>query len=329
MDLGKRSEQLIGKLYQDRKHVELTIGTLKDGRTEVCHWGPNREEKNDEVLIYPAGSFCKLFTTAMLAKYVAERKLDLDAPLSRYIQPLPDQYYPNLRKLATHSSGYSTQPYNTLYALKMLIRMNKPDGIFRVNPYHGAVNEADMRRLLSETHLKDRTYKFQYSNFGLGILGWIVGAVSGQGYWDGIQAYILEKLGLKNTSLGNTDMLGYDKKDQPCHCWPWDKEDVVAAAGALLSSMEDLLKFAQLQMDGSKPYLSLCHQEHGAGEKTFTSGLAWRLEKGTNISWHDGAAGAYSAFIGLDREKKTAVSIAVNYGLLDTKELAFSILNEL
>ena len=154
MDFSNQSERLMDKLYQGRKHVELTIGTLKDGRTEVHHWGPNREEKDNEVLIYPAGSICKLFTTALLAKYVSEGKLDLDAPLSQYIRPLPEQYYPNLRKLATHSSGYSTQPYNTLYALKMLARMNKPDGIFRVNPYHGAVNETDMRRLLAETHLR-------------------------------------------------------------------------------------------------------------------------------------------------------------------------------
>ena len=31
MNLSNRSEQLIGKLYYGRKHMELTIGTLKDG----------------------------------------------------------------------------------------------------------------------------------------------------------------------------------------------------------------------------------------------------------------------------------------------------------
>ena len=81
MNLSNRSEQLIGKLYQGRKHMELTIGTLKDGHIEVRHWGPDREEKNNEILIYPAGSICKLFTTAMLARYVAEGKNDPDSAL--------------------------------------------------------------------------------------------------------------------------------------------------------------------------------------------------------------------------------------------------------
>lgn len=42
-----------------------------------------------------------------------------------------------------------------------------------------------------------------------------------------------------------------------------------------------------------------------------------------------GFLSAYSAFVGLDREKKTAVAITVNYGLVDTKTLAFSIFEQL
>lgn len=329
MKLSEQTNSLLDKLYKGNKHVDLTIGILADGKMETLHLGPDREPVAGELPVYPVGSICKLFTTSMLAKYVAEGKLDLNAPLSDYISGLPEQYYPSLRKLATHSSGYGGTPHSTWTALKMVIRMNKPDGIFRTNPYHGTINEADMLRILAEKRLKDQVYKFQYSNFGMGVLGYIVGKISGQGFWDGMNAFVREELGLENTILGNTPMLGYDKKDQPCNCWPWDKADIVAPAGALLSSVEDLLKFARQQMDGSKPYLEVCHQRHADGEKSFESGLAWRLEKGTNISWHDGAAGAYSAFVGLDREKKTAVALAVNYGLVDTKELAFSILNDL
>ena len=124
-------------------------------------------------------------------------------------------------------------------------------------------------------------------------------------------------------------MIGYDKKDQPCDCWPWDKTDVVAPAGALLSSVDDRLSFAGQQMDGSKPYLEICHQQHGAGEKDFVSGLAWRLKRGTDVSYHSGNAGAFSAFIGLDRARKTAVSVAINYGLVDVDSLGFALLDSL
>lgn len=331
MTLTEQSRKKIAKLYQGRKHVELTIGTLKDGKIETVHWGPDMKQKNDEVLVYPVGSICKPFTTAMLAKYISEGKLDLNAPLSEYIQPLPEQYYPSLRKLATHSSGYAGTPHSTWTAIKLLARMNKPNGILRVNPYHG-IDGDDMMRILAEKPMKDKEYPFAYSNFGMGVLGYIVGAVSGLGFWDGLQEYIKQDLGLAHTSLGNTDMIGYDKKDQPCNCWPWDKTDMAAPAGALLSSVEDLLCFAKQQMDGSKPYLELCHQVHSAGEKgkDFDSGLAWRLKKGTGISYHGGNAGAYSAFLCLDRQKQTAAVVAINYGLVDDVEpLGFSLLEGL
>lgn len=328
MKFTEQSQQHIDKLYQGRRHVELSIGILKDGVRETIHWGPNREKKDSEVLVYPVGSICKPFTTALLAKYVSEGSLDLDEPLSTYIKPLPEQYYPSLVKLATHSSGYAGKPHSTWTAIRMIARMNKPDGILRVNPYHG-LDETEMLRILADTHLKDKTYPFAYSNLGMGVLGYIIGSVSGKGFWDSMQDYIRQDLGLENTYLGNTKMIGYDKKDQPCDCWPWDKMDVVAPAGALLSTVDDLLSFAGQQMDGSKPYLEICHQQHGAGEKDFVSGLAWRLKRGTDVSYHSGNAGAFSAFIGLDRVKKTAVSVAINYGLVDVDALGFALLDNL
>lgn len=329
MYLSKQTSALIDKLYKGNSHVDLSIGILVDGKMETLHLGSDRNPVKGELPVYPVGSICKLFTTSLLAKYLHEEKLELDASLSQYIPGLPEKYYPSLKKLATHSSGYGGTPFSTWKALKMMIRMNHPDGVFRTNPFHGTIKEADMLQILGEKELKDKVYPFQYSNFGMGVLGYIVGKTNGLGYWDGMNAYIREELGLEHSSLGNTDLPGYDKKDTPCNCWPWDKEDIVAPAGALLSSVEDLLKFARIHMDNTLPYLAICHQKHADGEKTYDSGLAWRLERETNISWHDGAAGAYSAFVGFDRERKIAVALIVNYGLVDTKSLGFSILNNL
>ena len=56
------------------------------------------------------------------------------------------------------------------------------------------------------------------------------------------------------------------------------------------------------------------------------SGLAWRLQKDMPVSWYTGAEGAFNAFIGLNREKKTAVAVAVNYGLVNAEQIGFSIL---
>ena len=325
MNFSEKTRQEINKLYKGRNHIDLSIGILKDGVKETLHWGPDKQFSQTK-LVYPVGSICKPFTASLLAKYISEGKLDLKAPISKYIPGLPDRYYPCLEKLATHTSGYTTQPYTFLTTLPFFLKMNREGGLFHTNPFRGYPDEAGMMKIIRETKLEDKPYKFVYSNIGMSILGYIVGQVSGEGFWDSLTRYIREYLGLRDTFLGNVDLIGYDRKDQPCRCWQWEKEDVVAPAGALNSTVDDLLDFAKINLDGSHPYLSICHEVHGPCEKNANSGLAWRLEKDAPISWHTGSAGAFSAWLGMDREAKTAAAVAVNYGLVNAEQIGFSIL---
>ena len=326
MKFSSATQTEIDKLYKGRRHVELTIGIRRDGEQEILHLGADRKEKGGEELVYPVGSICKPFTASLLAKYLAEGKLDLHAPINQYIQGLPDRYYPNLEKLATHTSGFKTQPYTLWTTIPFFLKMNQEGGLFHTNPFRGYPDETGMMKILRETKLEDKPYPFVYSNIGMGILGYIVGQVSGEGFWDSMNRYIKEDLQLEHTFLGNVDLPGYDKKDQPCRCWQWEKTDIIAPAGALNSTVSDLLQFGSYQLDGQRPYLDICHEIHGPCEKNANSGLAWRLEKDAPISWHTGAAGAFNAFLGVDREKKTIVAVAVNYGLVNAEQIGFSIL---
>ena len=329
MDFSKAAKQQIGKLYKGRKHVELTIGILKDGEKEIRHWNPLRKETPDTALVYPAGSICKPFTASLMAKYIAEGKLDLHVPISEYISGLPSRHYPTLEQLATHTSGFKTQPYSPRTAIPLFLRMNQEDGLLHVNPFRGKLDDEGMLQIARDTVLKDKAYPFVYSNIGMSILGYIVGQVSGEGFWDSLTRYIREELGLHNTFLGNVDMLGYDKKNRPCRCWQWDKTDAIAPAGALNSTAGDLLDFAVKNLDGSLPYLTLCHEIHGPCDKRTNSGLAWRLEKDSPISWHTGSAGAFSVWLGMNRDTGTAVAVEANYGLVNVEQIGFSILKTL
>ena len=325
MEFSPNTRAEIDKLYKGRRHVELSIGILKDGEISYSHWNPSREA-DDQLLVYPVGSICKPFTASLLAKYISEGKLDLTAPISDYLPDLPPRYYPSLEKLATHTSGFKTQPYTLLTTLPFFLRMNREGGLFHTNPFRGYPTYDGMMQIIRDTVLQDKDYPFVYSNIGMGILGYIVGQVSGEGFWDSLNRYIREELGLDHTFLGNVDMVGYDRKEHPCRCWQWEKEDVVAPAGALNATVTDLLRFAVRNLDGSLPYLAMCHQIHGPCEKNADSGLAWRLEKDAPISWHTGAAGAFNAFLGLNRETHCAVAVAVNYGLVNAEQIGFSIL---
>ena len=327
MEIRTVAEPDIRSLYPKRSHMELTLGILQNGEIQVIHFDPEQNE-SDEVLIYPVGSICKTFTASLLAKYISEGKADLNTPLSTYISGLPEQYYPSLRRLAVHSSGYGGKPFSMLETLIRLATMNKPDGLLHVNPFRGTLDENVMRKLIAETKLKDKEYKFEYSNLGYGILGYILGIIGQNNYWDLMNDYAQNDLGLKDTMIGNVTLTGYDKKENPCSCWKWEKSDVIMAAGALNSTAADMLKYASIQLDGSRPYLDLCHQVHGVGEKDFRSGLAWRLTD-DGISWHTGSAGAFSAWLGLSRRNKTAVFIGTNYGLVDVENPGLNLLRSL
>ncbi len=151
MDFTVKTKAEIEKLYKNRKHVELTIGIDRNGSRELIHMGPGGQVDQDVDRVYPVGSICKPFTTSLLAKYLDAGKLDLQTPINQYIPGLPDRYYPNLEKLATHTSGYTTQPYTLLTTLPFFLKMNKEGGLFHTNPFRGYPDEQGLLRILRET----------------------------------------------------------------------------------------------------------------------------------------------------------------------------------
>ena len=158
MTFNAATQKEIDKLYKGRHHVDLTIGILLNGETEFLRLGPDGKEVGGPQLVYPVGSICKTFTTSLLAKYLAERKLDLHTPIDRYIPGLPERYYPNLEKLATHTSGYTTQPYSLLTTIPFFLKMNREGGLFHTNPFRGYPDEAGMLKIIRDTVLEDKPY---------------------------------------------------------------------------------------------------------------------------------------------------------------------------
>jgi len=108
-EISSEIQSLIKKTCKGKKHIKLTIGYVLDGEKTVKVFNENGEIKN-ESYIYEIASITKTFTASLLAKYIHENKMSLDDSIQKYFVGLDaDKYYPTLKRLATHTAGYSIQ----------------------------------------------------------------------------------------------------------------------------------------------------------------------------------------------------------------------------
>ncbi len=331
MNFSLKTKQELEKYVSKRPKSILTIGTISGDTQQIITLDSASKPMEGRNLRYDIGSLTKTFTVALMAKHAYEGTLSFDDSLDKHIEGLPEGYYPTLRRLATHAAGYPAPiPFGKLFLAKSLLGMNKPNGLMRVNPYRGALDEKVMFDILKSTKLQDKDYKFSYSNFSFGILGYIAGQKASTNYWEAMDRFVQEEFGMKNTWIASEDsLIGYDQKSKECRNWQWDKSDVIIAAGAITSDAQDVLKYLKSNMYDEKPYLKMCHKKYGEGNKKWQMGLGWRIKPNTQIFWHDGNAGCFSAFAAFDKEKKVGTVLMCNYGLVNMQNLGFAVLEDI
>jgi CubicO group peptidase (beta-lactamase class C family) len=139
------------------------------------------------------GSMDKMFTAVAIMQLVEQGKLSLDEEVGEY---LPD--YPNpevadsvtLHQLLMHTSGLGNYFDSPLY-------LDRHDQIRSL---------ADYLSLFADEPLQFQPgAQFAYSNSGYIVLGLIIEAVSGQSYYDYVQAHIFEPSGMHDTACYELD----------------------------------------------------------------------------------------------------------------------------
>lgn len=181
-------------------------------------------------------SITKTFTTVLIMRLVEEGKIDLQAPLSRYLPEYRGEGGDRITidNLLTYSSGLDNndQRDDAIYAVQM-----SPEAL--IDKYFSG-------KLVSEPG-----NKFSYKNADYIILGRIIEKLSGKSYPAILKEQILNPLKMTNTDyLRNGDIVGslangysFDKTTAAfSNDAPFWIENFYAA-GAMYSTVEDLLKF--------------------------------------------------------------------------------------
>lgn len=335
-EISDETLRLIKKACKGKKDIKLTVGYLTDNNSVIKIFNENGELDSSEKYHYEIGSITKTFTVSLLAKYEFENKLSINDSIQKYIEELKeDEYYPTLLRLATHSSGYSENlPLNKREYFSLFLDLIMGASNFnKTNPLNMDFNK--MKMLMEKNKLKEMDYSWEYSNFGSSLIGYGLGIVSGRGYWDTMNDFLRNELGLSDTYLGtsNNNLHGFDRKNNDCGNWQWNKENLISPAGAISSTADDLLKYAKINVYEDKPYLSLCHKKHGNRKsKKYDMGLGWwLLKKNNHVMLHGGGTGCFSSFLGMDKEKKVASVVLANYrlGRNDDEKIGISLLESL
>lgn len=280
----------------------ITVGVIKDGKADWTVYGKDGAVLPKTLHTYEIGSLTKTVTASMVMKLVDEGKMSLDAPISDYLELPARVHYPTIRQLLTHTSGYSS------YYFESAMIGNFFGG---KNSFYG-IGDSSIYNTLKNTEIADKQHKFDYSNFGYAALGLILEKVTGTEFTRLCDDYLHDELGLANSRIsdGNGD-LG--------KLWDWQPGDTYMSAGAVLSDIEDMLKYAQAQLDGfSENHESLAvidtvnENYRKMGINMDEIGAAWLIDSENGFVWHNGGTGNYNSYLGFCEDTKTAVVVLSN-----------------
>lgn len=175
-------------------------------------------------------SVSKQFTAAAVLRLQDEGVLSVEDPVCRWIEDCPASWASiRLRHLLAHSSGLPDL-------------MARPGwGLRRVTPATPEELTEDSRRY--SPSFAPGT-KVRYSNAGYNLLGVVVERASGQPLHDYLRAAFFEPLGMTDTGYddGFSDVvMGYANLGGPPSPQPNANLSIIFAAGALYSTLDDLL----------------------------------------------------------------------------------------
>src|SRR6266545_3398063 len=243
-------EKLIKHEVGDKKLPALSIALVDDQKV-VWAAGFGFQDRERKVpataeTVYRVGSVSKLFTDVAVMQLVEEGKLDLDAPVLKYLPDFKPSYKEGekqitLRMLMAHRSGLIREP---------------PVGNY-FDP-----TEPTLEKMVASLNSIPLIYppesKIKYSNAAIGVVGYTLEKSQNEKFEKYVQRRVIDALGMKASSflptpevkkqLADAVMWTYHGREFPAPTF----ELGMAPAGCMYSTVLDLAKFASCLFAGGK-----------------------------------------------------------------------------
>lgn len=300
-------EEMLSYTTKDNEDVVVTIGIIRDGETIYTVYGNNASILPETEHIYEIGSLTKTFTASLLCKAISEGKIDLNDRIDKYLDLPQQDWYPTIRRLVTHTSGYKE------YYFERQMVSNFFHG--QQNIFYG-IDVNALNRRIGEISLKNTDYPFKYSNFGMATVGAVLSKVYDKDFTVLVNDFIINDLALENTRVsdGGGDLDGY---------WNWRFADAYIPSGALTSTIGDMFKYLGMQMSGEIPYLSYSHdvvahvdataEQYGEMNILIDAvGIGWMIDLKNDIIWHNGGTSKFNCYAAFNPERRIGVVVLSN-----------------
>ncbi len=225
------------------------------------------------------GAISQTLTAAAAGLLVQRGRLDLDAPVQRYLPAFPGKEWPiTLRQLMSHTAG---------------IRDHRGEGeLFRKQ---GCAGDAERLALFADSALRFQPgSEAAYSTYGWVLVGAALAAAAHEPYEAFLQREILEPAGLTRTvpdspgpGVQGRARFYYPRfmldTSRGLHDAPEVDLSCILPAGGFLSTPADLVRFASAIMDGTLLGQALVRELHTPVQLTTGQptgrGLGWEVRQ--------------------------------------------------
>ncbi len=269
-----------------------------------------------ETTMFRLASISKLFTWISVMQLAEQGKLDIDADVNKYLdfQVAPAFGKPiTLRNLMTHTGGFEEEIRDIL--------LTNPKW---VTPLRDFLIENQPRRIFPPGEVP------AYSNYGVGLAGYVVQRVSGEPFEQYVAEHIFQPLGMKHSSFKQP--LAEDLSAFPSDGYRDNTEKPAvgfeifnpAPAGGVSSTASDMGRFAQALLNGgewdgrrimkAETLNAMWTKQFGTSDAlpAMCMGFYQTWRNGLNFIGHGGDLIAFHSIFLLEPKEKLVIFISYN-----------------
>lgn len=268
----------------------------------------------NRVPVWPATKFrtasiSKSLSAGAVGKLMEEGKLDLDAPVQRYLPSFPEKRWPvTTRLLGGHLGG---------------IRHYRGGEFASMTHYDNVV--AGLEIFADDSLIHEPGTAYEYSTYGWNLISAVVEGAAGEPFLDYMRRVVFEPTGMKETVAEHVDSLIYHRsrayllsEDGRMINAPYVDNSNKWSGGGFLSTASDLVRYGLAYLGGDflrqETIDILWSSQHTRDGERTNYGIGWRenFEEGRRVISHTGGAMGGTTVLVIYPDEGVVVAILTN-----------------